>query len=414
MRKAPTGPPAGPQPTASEIQAKEKLMHYVYEYLIHNNFTKSAECFKTEVLPNVSVQVSEAPGFLTTWFNLFWDLYSGDPERRDKCNPTQEAKAFHEYGFVHGSQLNGIRPPGGFMGPPGMPMPGPGPDGMMTPFFRPGNMQNPHYGNTRPPQGFPPPAGPAPHMFPNPNDQMRGMQQQQRLRMPGPPQQMNFRPQGPRYGGPYMESPTSNPGFPQIPNGGAQMSQPHEIQHDLRFMQMGGPATSVPQFMGGEMQPSMTPTTSVPNSMGIGQMPPPEVNHTGANLPPLSAAPLANIMNGEELKQSPSHMMHPPNGTPGSAQPGSQHQMIGHGPGSAAGPAPPSVQSQPGQPGSNIPVTQPQPPISMAQGQMMEHSIMEFSDNQSSNSHEDLTEIKKIREGLLDDFNLPGDAANNQ
>ena len=163
------------------------------------------------------------------------------------------------------------------------------------------------------------------------------------------------------------------------------------------------------------MQPSMTPTTSVPNSMGIGQMPPPEVNHAGASLPPLSAAPLANIMNGEELKQSPSHMMHPPNGTPGSVQPGSQHQMMGHGPGSAAGPAPPSVQSQPGQPGSNIPVTQPQqPPISMAQGQMMEHTIMEFSDNQSSNSHEDLTEIKKIREGLLDDFNIPGEAANNQ
>jgi len=50
----------------------------------------------------------------------------------------------------------------------------------------------------------------------------------------------------------------------------------------------------------------------------------------------------------------------------------------------------------------------------MAQGQMMDHSIMEFSDNQSSNSHEDLTEIKKIREGLLDDFNIPGEAANNQ
>lgn len=30
-------------------------------------------------------------------FRLFWDLYSAAPERRDQCEPSQEAKAFHEY-----------------------------------------------------------------------------------------------------------------------------------------------------------------------------------------------------------------------------------------------------------------------------------------------------------------------------
>lgn len=29
--------------------------------------------------------------------SLFWDLYSAAPERRDTCEASQEAKAFHEY-----------------------------------------------------------------------------------------------------------------------------------------------------------------------------------------------------------------------------------------------------------------------------------------------------------------------------
>lgn len=30
-------------------------------------------------------------------FSLFWDLFSAAPERRDTCEASQEAKAFHEY-----------------------------------------------------------------------------------------------------------------------------------------------------------------------------------------------------------------------------------------------------------------------------------------------------------------------------
>lgn len=71
-------------------------MQFVYEYLVHMNAPKTAETFKSELLSNQTVQVQEPPGFLATWFSIFWDLYSGDPDRRDKCNPTQEAKAFHD------------------------------------------------------------------------------------------------------------------------------------------------------------------------------------------------------------------------------------------------------------------------------------------------------------------------------
>ena len=86
-------------------------------------------------------------------------------------------------------------------GPPPMGMPPP--DGMMSPYFR---AMNP-YGSQRPP---PPAYGPPPSqlMYPNPSD-LRNMNPRN-MRMP-----TNF-PMRPRYGGPYMDSPTGNPGYPQV------------------------------------------------------------------------------------------------------------------------------------------------------------------------------------------------------
>ncbi|GLH05101.1 Uncharacterized protein GBIM_10713 [Gryllus bimaculatus] len=41
--------------------------------------------------------------------NVFWDLYCAAPERRDTCEHSSEAKAFHDYGFVNsGYGVNGI------------------------------------------------------------------------------------------------------------------------------------------------------------------------------------------------------------------------------------------------------------------------------------------------------------------
>lgn len=40
---------------------------------------------------------------------MFWDLYCAAPERRDQCDHSSEAKAFHDYGFVSsGYGVNGI------------------------------------------------------------------------------------------------------------------------------------------------------------------------------------------------------------------------------------------------------------------------------------------------------------------
>ena len=41
--------------------------------------------------------------------SVFWDLYCAAPERRETCDHSSEAKAFHDYGFVNsGYSVNGI------------------------------------------------------------------------------------------------------------------------------------------------------------------------------------------------------------------------------------------------------------------------------------------------------------------
>ncbi|VDO14156.1 unnamed protein product, partial [Brugia timori] len=100
----PKGPPSNRTQTTltsqSEAAAKEKscliikiirLAGFVYEYLVHNGATKTAESFKGEML---SVRDCN---FTKIICSLFWDLYSAAPERRDTCEASQEAKAFHEY-----------------------------------------------------------------------------------------------------------------------------------------------------------------------------------------------------------------------------------------------------------------------------------------------------------------------------
>lgn len=46
---------------------------------------------------------------LCLFFSVFWDLYCAAPERRDTCDHSSEAKAFHDYGFVNsGYGSNGL------------------------------------------------------------------------------------------------------------------------------------------------------------------------------------------------------------------------------------------------------------------------------------------------------------------
>uniref|UniRef100_A0A0M3HYR5 LisH domain-containing protein n=2 Tax=Ascaris TaxID=6251 RepID=A0A0M3HYR5_ASCLU len=416
----PKGPPAPrPQQTLtsqSEASAKEKLAGFVYEYLIHNGATKTAESFKGEMLSqnNVAKQVNvgDAPGFLQNWFFLFWDLYSAAPERRDSCEASQEAKAFHEYGFMNTS--HGVPP-----GPAGAPMmngmhgshlfpsatasplgmgPGPGPDGMMPAgYYPPRSAQPGPSGSTSqaspisgvppsgsfapvPPRyaipgarsgppgpgGIPPgagfPGGGPPHMFAG-ADQMRPMQPQ-RLPPNAGPMRMptNFpgmRPNGPmRYSSQmYMDSPTGTP-FPpgaMMPNGGMCSSAPS-------MMSSPGPQGPMPTGPDGQPDPRgymmMSTASAMPYGMhGAEGSITPGAGGRGSAGPTVAASEpqMNSLLNGDEMKQSPASTHGGLNGgTPGTAGgPGSQAPVGG--PGSVAGAGvggPGSVHSQSGGSGS--------------------------------------------------------------
>ncbi|XP_055698153.1 single-stranded DNA-binding protein 3 isoform X2 [Phlebotomus papatasi] len=126
----------------SDAQAREKLALYVYEYLLHVGAQKAAQTFLSEIRWEKNITLGEPPGFLHSWWCVFWDLYCAAPERRDQCDHSSEAKAFHDYGFVSsGYGVNGIAhntgPAPSPLGqlPPNDGMPG----GPMAPNFFPVN-----------------------------------------------------------------------------------------------------------------------------------------------------------------------------------------------------------------------------------------------------------------------------------
>lgn len=85
-------------PIQSDAQAKDKLAHYVYEYLTHLGAKNSAQAFLNECnWDRKGAVLSEAPGFLLSWWCVFWDLYCAAPERRENFETSQEAKIFHDY-----------------------------------------------------------------------------------------------------------------------------------------------------------------------------------------------------------------------------------------------------------------------------------------------------------------------------
>lgn len=86
-----------------------RLALYVYEYLLHVGAQKAAQTFLSEIRWEKNITLGEPPGFLHSWWCVFWDLYCAAPERRDTCEHSSEAKAFHDYGFVSsGYGVNGI------------------------------------------------------------------------------------------------------------------------------------------------------------------------------------------------------------------------------------------------------------------------------------------------------------------
>ncbi|XP_055858229.1 single-stranded DNA-binding protein 3 isoform X2 [Episyrphus balteatus] len=150
----------------SDAQAREKLALYVYEYLLHVGAQKAAQTFLSEIRWEKNITLGEPPGFLHTWWCVFWDLYCAAPERRDQCDHSSEAKAFHDYGFVSsGYGVNGIG--GHNAGPAPSPLgqlpPNEGmPGGPMAPNFFPNSTMRPspptHSSSQQSPHPQPPPS----------------------------------------------------------------------------------------------------------------------------------------------------------------------------------------------------------------------------------------------------------------
>ncbi|KAG5667608.1 hypothetical protein PVAND_015583 [Polypedilum vanderplanki] len=227
----------------SDAQAREKLALYVYEYLLHVGAQKAAQTFLSEIRWEKNITLGEPPGFLHSWWCVFWDLYCAAPERRDTCEHSSEAKAFHDYGFVSsGYGVNGIAHNSG---------PAPSPLGQL-----PAN------------EGMP--GGPmAPGFFPN----------------------SSLRPSPPNHPA-SQQSPHSNPGAPN------QMMPNQPFMGPRGYPGPRGPGVRMPQGMGNDfngppgqplMPNNMDPTRQGPPGMGMNPRmnPPPR----GPGMGPMGSYP---------------------------------------------------------------------------------------------------------------------------
>ncbi|XP_042784873.1 single-stranded DNA-binding protein 4 isoform X10 [Panthera tigris] len=116
----------------SDSQAREKLALYVYEYLLHVGAQKSAQTFLSEIRWEKNITLGEPPGFLHSWWCVFWDLYCAAPDRREACEHSNEAKAFQDY-----SSVAAPSPVMGSMAPNDAMAAGPMAPGFFQPFMSP-------------------------------------------------------------------------------------------------------------------------------------------------------------------------------------------------------------------------------------------------------------------------------------
>uniref|UniRef100_A0A8B9S8S1 Single stranded DNA binding protein 2 n=1 Tax=Apteryx owenii TaxID=8824 RepID=A0A8B9S8S1_APTOW len=193
-----------------------QLALYVYEYLLHVGAQKSAQTFLSEIRWEKNITLGEPPGFLHSWWCVFWDLYCAAPERRETCEHSSEAKAFHDYSAAAApSPVLGNIPPGD-----GMPV-GPVPPGFFQPFM------SPRYpGGPRPPLRIPNQAlGGVPGSQPLLPSGMDPTRQQGHPNMGGPMQRMTpprgMVPLGPQNYGGAMRPPLNGP-----PGGGGPPGTP--------------------------------------------------------------------------------------------------------------------------------------------------------------------------------------------
>ncbi|XP_071390278.1 single-stranded DNA-binding protein 3 isoform X6 [Centroberyx affinis] len=275
----------------SDSQAREKLALYVYEYLLHVGAQKSAQTFLSEIRWEKNITLGEPPGFLHSWWCVFWDLYCAAPDRRETCEHSSEAKAFHDYSAAAApSPVMGNMPPNDAM--PGGPMP----PGFFQPFMSPRYPGGPRPALRMPnqppggipgsqpllpnsldptrPQGHPNMGGPM-RMNP-PRGMAMGPQNYGGMRPPpnsmgGPMPGMNMGPggRGP-WPGPNANSiaySSSSPGnyvFPMGPGPDGPMGamgamEPHHMNGSLGSGDMDGLPKNSPNNMGGMNNPPGTP-----------------------------------------------------------------------------------------------------------------------------------------------------------
>uniref|UniRef100_A0A3B3TCA4 Single stranded DNA binding protein 4 n=1 Tax=Paramormyrops kingsleyae TaxID=1676925 RepID=A0A3B3TCA4_9TELE len=259
----------------SDSQAREKLALYVYEYLLHVGAQKSAQTFLSEIRWEKNITLGEPPGFLHSWWCVFWDLYCAAPDRRETCEHSSEAKAFHDYSAAAApSPVMGNMPPNDGM--PGGPMP-PG-------FFQgpPGSQPSPH-------------SQPPPH---NPSNPMMGPHGQPFMspRYPGGPRPSLRMPNQPPVGVPGSQPLLPNSLDPTRPQGHPNMGGPMRMNPPRGMGSMG------PQNYGGGMRPP-------PNSLGGPGMP-------GMNMGPGGRGPWPNP-NANSIaysSSSPGNYVGPPGG----------------------------------------------------------------------------------------------------
>ncbi|XP_008588988.1 PREDICTED: single-stranded DNA-binding protein 4 [Galeopterus variegatus] len=110
------------------VGLRNRLALYVYEYLLHVGAQKSAQTFLSEIRWEKNITLGEPPGFLHSWWCVFWDLYCAAPDRREACEHSSEAKAFQDY-----SAAAAPSPVMGSMAPNDAMAAGP----MATSFFQP-------------------------------------------------------------------------------------------------------------------------------------------------------------------------------------------------------------------------------------------------------------------------------------
>uniref|UniRef100_A0A672LT51 Single-stranded DNA-binding protein 2-like n=1 Tax=Sinocyclocheilus grahami TaxID=75366 RepID=A0A672LT51_SINGR len=77
-------------------------------------------CLTWQIRWEKNITLGEPPGFLHSWWCVFWDLYCAAHERRETCEHSSEAKAFHDYVSInmcsldnHDFQFMSPRYPGG-------------------------------------------------------------------------------------------------------------------------------------------------------------------------------------------------------------------------------------------------------------------------------------------------------------